>query len=62
MFDQKLLHRLVKFELVLVVRKSVTFVVLDHVLNFDAALLQCADDLIALVLVHTRVARALGNE
>src|SRR3546814_11589068 len=62
MRGKKSLHPLIKFELVFVVVKAVAFVVLDHVLDFDAACLQGGNHLVAFILVDARIVRPLRNE
>ena len=56
------LHRLVELEPVLLVVEAVALVVLDHVLDLDAALLQRLDHLVAFGLCNARILGALRDQ
>ena len=55
MLAEEFLHRFVELELVLLQTETVAFVVLDHVFDGNAALLERLDHLVALGFHHARV-------
>ena len=53
---------MVKLEAVFLVRETMTFVVLHHIVDLDATVAQCLDHLVRLGLIDTRIVGSLRDK